>query len=98
MEMSHRGAVYADIAKRCQDDIKTFLQIPENFSVLLCQGGATAQYAAAIKNLMKYDDNGKPLGVSYLTTGHWSKQCVNQARNMLKDDEVNEMETVYNYG
>ena len=33
MEMSHRSKDFVDISERAKDDLRTFLQIPDNFKV-----------------------------------------------------------------
>lgn len=41
------------------------------------------QYAAMIKNLLKPEANSNPC---YLTTGLWSRQCLNEAKKMCPAD------------
>lgn len=53
MEMSHRSKEFVNISETAKEDLRTFLQIPDNFKVFFFQGGASLQYAAIIKNLMK---------------------------------------------
>lgn len=53
MEMSHRSKEFVNISETAKEDLRTFLQIPYNFKVFFFQGGASLQYAAIIKNLMK---------------------------------------------
>lgn len=43
------------------------------------------QYAAMIKNFLKYDENGKSKGANYIVTGLWSNQCINEAKKMMTD-------------
>ncbi len=83
MEMSHRSKEFIDISNRAKDDLRTFLKIPNNFKVFLFQGGASLQYAAIIKNLMK---SGKGSAPSYVVTGLWSNQCITEGRKMLPED------------
>jgi phosphoserine aminotransferase len=50
-------------------EIRKFLKVPDNFRVLLQQGGATMQYTAIVKNLI----GRKPKRIANLMlTGLWS--------------------------
>lgn len=74
MEMSHRSKEFVAISERAKSDLRQFLSIPNNFKIFFFQGGASMQYAAMIKNLLKPEANTNPC---YLTTGLWSQQCIN---------------------
>jgi len=67
MELSHRSKAFTDITTQLLEDLREFLEVPKTHKILLFQGGASLQYAAIIKNLLKPSK-----GASYLTTGHWS--------------------------
>lgn len=41
MEMSHRSAHFISIAEKARQDLRTLLEVPENFTILFLQGGAT---------------------------------------------------------
>ena len=41
MEMSHRSKVYDTIIKEAEADLRTLLNIPDNYKVLFLQGGAS---------------------------------------------------------
>ena len=58
MEMSHRSAVYDEIIKEAEKNLRLLMNIPDNYKVLFLQGGASTQFAAVPLNLMK---NGKKL-------------------------------------
>jgi len=45
MEMSHRGKEFISIAEKAEADLRALLAIPDNYKVLLLQGGAIAQNA-----------------------------------------------------
>lgn len=72
MEMSHRSKEFVSISEQAKSDLRKFLSIPSNFKIFFFQGGATMQYSAVIKNLLKFDENGKSMNASYVTTGLWS--------------------------
>ncbi len=74
MEMSHRSHEFLDIKEQAIADLKTLMDIPDNYKVMFIQGGATLQFAMIPWNLMK---NGKAV---YIETGNWSKKALVEAR------------------
>ncbi|MBQ7277579.1 MAG: 3-phosphoserine/phosphohydroxythreonine transaminase [Clostridia bacterium] len=74
MEMSHRSKVYQQIIDEAEADLRTLMNIPDNYKVLFIQGGATLQFAMIPMNLMK---NGKAV---YIETGAWSKKAIAEAK------------------
>lgn len=73
MEMSHRSKVYDTIIKECEASLRRVMQIPDNYKVLLLQGGASTQFAMVPLNLMK---NGK---ADYVVTGQFSGKAYEEA-------------------
>lgn len=74
MEMSHRSPVYDAIIKEAEKDLRTLMNIPDNYKVLFLQGGASTQFAAVPLNLMK---NGK---ADYVVSGQFSKKAFEEAK------------------
>ena len=56
MEVSHRGKEFVALAARCEANLRELLQVPDDYSVLWNQGGATLQMAMAPLNLARADD------------------------------------------
>ena len=52
MELSHRQDEFRYISEMTKSEIRKFLKVPDNYRVLLQQGGATMQYTAIVKNLI----------------------------------------------
>ena len=74
MEMSHRSKVFEQIIAEAEADIRTLMNIPDNYKVLFIQGGGTLQFAMVPMNLMKG-------GVAcYVETGAWSKKAIAEAK------------------
>ena len=63
MEMSHRSKAFDEIIDQAEADLRTLMQIPDNYKVLFMQGGASLQFAMMPMNLMKH---GK---ADYIVTG-----------------------------
>ncbi len=73
MEMSHRSKVFASIIEGAEHDLRELMNIPDDYSVLFIQGGASMQFAMVPMNLMK---NRK---ADYILTGQWSKKAEKEA-------------------
>lgn len=41
MELSHRKAEFINISDMTKEEIRRFLQVPDDFTIMLNQGGAT---------------------------------------------------------
>ncbi len=74
MEVSHRGKEFVELAERCEANLRELLAIPDDYSVLWIQGGATLQMAMAPLNLAGPDDV-----VDYVITGSWGKKAAGEA-------------------
>ena len=78
MEMSHRGKEFMSIAAQAEADLRTLMQIPQNYKVLFLQGGAHSQFAMIPMNLAR----GKSQA-DYLDTGDWSLKAIEEGRRYL---------------
>jgi phosphoserine aminotransferase len=79
MEVSHRGKAFMDVAARAEQDVRDLLAIPDDYSVLFLQGGATLQFAMAPLNLSQAGDT-----ADYVNTGSWSKKAIAEASRFCK--------------
>ncbi len=75
MEMSHRSADFEDILARAQKDLRTLLNMPENYKILFLQGGASLQFSMVPLNLMTTHKR-----AYYVNTGMWSKKAIAEAK------------------
>jgi len=73
MEVSHRSKEFVAVMDEAQTLVKELLQIPEGYSVLFLQGGASTQFLMVPYNLM-----GKKS--AYLNTGSWSSKAIKEAK------------------
>jgi len=71
MELSHRGKPFMEAAAQAEQDLRDLMGIPENYTVLFLQGGATSQFSAIPLNLKFLGDK-----ADYAHTGHWSKKAI----------------------
>ena len=73
MEMSHRAKCYDAIIKKAEADLRTLMNIPDNYKVLFIQGGASQQFAAVPLNLSV---KGK---ADYIITGNFASLSFKEA-------------------
>ena len=75
MEVSHRSKEFVEVATRCEANLRELLTVPDDYSVLWTQGGATLQMAMVPLNLAGPDDT-----VDYVQTGSWGKKALAEAK------------------
>jgi phosphoserine aminotransferase len=81
MEVSHRSKEFIAIMEGAQALVKELLHVPEGYSVLFLQGGASLQFLMAPYNLM-----GKK--AAYLNTGSWASKAIKEAKHFGEVVEV----------
>ncbi len=74
MEMSHRSKEYAAIIEECEARLRRVMNIPDNYTVLFLQGGASSQFAMIPLNLMT-----KSHKADYVLTGQWATKAYKEA-------------------
>ena len=74
MEMSHRGAEFTQILSHTQSLLKELLAVPDNYAVLLLQGGAIAENAIVPMNLISRTGH-----ADYVVSGNWSLKSMQEA-------------------
>ena len=75
MEVSHRGKDFVELAARCESNLRALMNVPDDYSVLFTQGGATMQMAMAPLNLTSEGDT-----ADYVVTGSWGKKAAGEAK------------------
>jgi phosphoserine aminotransferase len=75
MEVSHRSKEFVDLAARCESNLRELLAIPDDYSVIWTQGGATLQMAMVPLNLAAPGET-----VDYVQTGSWGKKAIGEAK------------------
>ena len=74
MEMSHRSKDFENILNEAEKDLRTLMNIPENYKILFLQGGGWTQFAMIPLNLMRNRV------ADYIITGQWSKKAAGEAK------------------
>ena len=75
MEVSHRSPEFVELAARAEANVRELLSIPDDYSVLFPQGGATLQMAMAPLNLARAGER-----TEYVVTGSWGKKAFKEAK------------------
>ncbi|QIA64729.1 3-phosphoserine/phosphohydroxythreonine transaminase [Vibrio astriarenae] len=81
MEISHRSKEFIKVAEEAEQDLRDLLEIPDNYKVLFCQGGARAQFAAVPLNLL-----GDKSTATYIDGGYWAVSAVEEAHKYCDVD------------
>ena len=79
MEVSHRSREFVDVAERAEFSLRKLLDIPDNYSVLFMQGGATLQFAMTALNLSTAEQT-----ADYVVTGSWGRKAVREASRFCR--------------
>ncbi len=74
MELTHRGKWYQPIHMECIALVRELMNVPENYDILLVQGGASTQFEAVPLNLMS---TGK---ADYACTGNFATKAFKEAK------------------
>jgi phosphoserine aminotransferase len=75
IEISHRSKEFIAVMDKAQALVKELLELPEGYSVLFLQGGASTEFLMAPYNLLTV--GGK---AAYLDTGSWSAKAIKEAK------------------
>lgn len=75
LEISHRSSEFEAVLDEAVKLVKELLKVPEGYSVLFLQGGASTQFAMVPYNLLP--DGGK---AAYLESGVWANKALKEAK------------------
>jgi phosphoserine aminotransferase len=77
MELSHRSAHFQAVIDSADARLRRLMGIPEAYSVLFLQGGASMQFFMGALNLCGPEDK-----ADYVVTGTWSQKAVKEANRV----------------
>ncbi|MFI5237458.1 MAG: 3-phosphoserine/phosphohydroxythreonine transaminase [Ignavibacteriales bacterium] len=77
MEISHRSKTFDAIHNEAKEGLKKLLGIPDDYSILFLQGGASLQFSMVPLNLMPPKNK-----ADYISTGTWSKKAIKEAKRV----------------
>ncbi len=92
LEISHRSKDFVEVMANAQQLVKELLNVPDGYSILFLQGGASLGFYISAINGMKVNGKG-----AYLDTGTWSNKAIKEAKKLgnvnvvasSKDDNYN---------
>lgn len=73
MEISHRSAAFDRVISGVKKNVRTLLKVPDDYDVLLLQGGASLQFSMVPMNLLR--ENGS---AQVINTGVWTKKAIKE--------------------
>lgn len=82
LEVSHRHKDFVAVMEEACDLVKKALNVPEGYTVLFLQGGATLGFTIAAINMMR---SGK---AAYINTGTWASGAIKEAKLIGCDVQV----------
>ncbi len=74
MEMSHRSSVYMEIYHHAESALRRVLSLPDSYSILFLQGGATLQFSQVPMNLSERSGR-----AAYAVTGVFARKAAAEA-------------------
>lgn len=75
LEISHRSKDFDAILAQTKSLVKELLNVPDNYSILFLQGGASTQFSMVPMNLLPVD--GK---AAYVESGVWASKAAKEAK------------------
>ncbi|WP_423146124.1 3-phosphoserine/phosphohydroxythreonine transaminase [Rubrolithibacter danxiaensis] len=75
LEISHRTPEFEAVVEETVRLVKELLNVPEGYSVILLQGGASLQFSMAPMNLL-----GEGQTAAYLDSGVWASKAMKEAK------------------
>jgi len=75
LEASHRGKAYREVHEEAIENIRHILDVPQNYAILLLQGGASLQFSMVPMNLLSEGDT-----ADYADSGAWASKAIHDAR------------------
>lgn len=83
LEVSHRHKDFVAVMDEAMDLVKKALNVPEGYSVIYLQGGATLGFTISALNMMR--DTKK---AGYINTGTWASGAIKEAKKVGVDVNI----------
>ncbi|MCW5197712.1 3-phosphoserine/phosphohydroxythreonine transaminase [Buchnera aphidicola] len=91
LEISHRSKEFLELQKNSKNDLRELLNIPNNYEILFCHGGARGQFSAIPMNLSEKNSQ-----VDYIYSGYWSKKAAEEAQKYCKTNIIHVLQEIDN--
>lgn len=73
-EISHRSSTFQSVVDSAMERVRRVLSVPDDYTVLFLQGGASLQFYMAALNILRDGEK-----ADYLVTGGWSLKALKEA-------------------
>ncbi len=83
LEVSHRSPEFEEVVLKTQLLVRELLSVPDNYSVLFLQGGASTQFAMIPMNFLSTEKK-----AAYLDTGYFALKAIKEAKLFGEVDVV----------
>ena len=93
LEISHRSPEFVAVMSEAQDLVKEMLHVPDGYSVIFLQGGASLGFLITAMNM-----SGTQKKAAYVNTGVWSNKAIKEGKvsdSLIKKLEENMKEVIY---
>ena len=77
IEISHRSKPFVNVMQNARNLVRELLNVPNNYSILFLQGGASLEFLMAPYNLLSLDGE-----CAYINTGAWSVKAIKEAKKL----------------
>ncbi len=77
LEISHRSKEFEAVMNETERLVRDLLSVPQGYSILFLQGGASTQFAMVPMNLLP--EGGQ---AAYLDTGTWASKAIKEAKKL----------------
>jgi phosphoserine aminotransferase len=77
LEISHRSKAFDKIILEAKENLKSLLDVSDNYEILFLQSGASLQFSMVPMNLMPPKNK-----ADYIITGSWSKKALKEAKRV----------------
>ena len=75
LEISHRSDIFNEIIQTTQNNLRSLLDIPNNYHILFLSGGASLQFSMVPMNFLR--NSGET--AYYMVGGTWGEKAIEQA-------------------
>lgn len=83
LEISHRAKEFEEVVVETEKLVRELLNVPQNYSILFLQGGASHQFAMVPLNLLP--EGGR---AAYFDTGVWASKAAKEAKKIGSVDII----------
>ncbi|MDR2864195.1 MAG: 3-phosphoserine/phosphohydroxythreonine transaminase [Spirochaetaceae bacterium] len=83
MEMSHRSKDFKPVIEGAENLLRSLLGIPEEYTVLFLQGGASLQFSMVPINLAGTESGSGQKKAAFVDTGVWAGKAIDEAKKYV---------------